>query len=41
VNKEFAIQVLQMTGKTIATERILDENIPAKLKLDFGAEHVC
>ena len=26
VNKEFAIQVLQMAGKTITSEKILDEN---------------
>ncbi len=26
VNKEFAIQVLQMAGKSITTEKILDEN---------------
>lgn len=26
VNKEFAVQVLQMAGKSITTEKILDEN---------------
>lgn len=26
VNKEFAIRVLQMAGKTITSEKILDEN---------------
>lgn len=26
VNKEFAIQVLQMAGKSITSEKILDEN---------------
>jgi len=41
VKKDYAIQVLEMARKSITTEKILneillDENMPKKIKYDFG-----